>query len=142
MKGIRMTLVALVALAMGAFAASAQAKDKVDVCKHGCDYRTIQDAVDDTGKKAVINVEPGTYREGVVVEGSKHDGITIQGTSKDASDVVLQGKRAKDPNGPAGQQRHRDAQGRRRRAFSTSPPRTTSPTASTSSTATDTWQRT
>ncbi len=99
MKGIRMALVALVALGMSAFVATAQAKDKVDVCKHGCDYRTIQDAVDDTGKKAVIKVKPGTYREGVVVRGSKHDGITIKGTSKDASDVVLQGKRAKDPNG-------------------------------------------
>ena len=99
MKGIRMTVTALVALGMGTFVATAEAKDNVDVCKHGCDFRTIQDAVDATGKKAVINVEPGTYREGVVIEGKKHDGITIQGTSKDAGDVVLQGKRAKDPNG-------------------------------------------
>lgn len=103
MKGIRTAITVLVALAMGAFVATAQAKDKVDVCKHGCDYRTIQDAVDDTGKKAVINVEPGTYREGVVVEGSEHDGITIQGTEKDPSRTVLQGKRAKGPDGQPAQ---------------------------------------
>jgi hypothetical protein len=95
-----------ITVALGALAAalliapaSAAAKESVDVCKHGCDFRTIQDAVDHTGKKAVINVEPGSYREGVVVEGSKHDGITIQGTDKDAKKTVLQGKKAKDPNG-------------------------------------------
>ena len=83
--------------------AAADAKDKVSVCKHGCDYRTIQDAVDHTGKKAVINVEPGTYREAVVVEGSKHDGVTIQGTDKNAKKTVLDGKRAKTSDGQPAQ---------------------------------------
>ncbi len=83
--------------------AAADAKEKVDVCKHGCDYRTIQDAVDHTGKKAVIKVEPGTYREGVLVQGSKHDGVTIQGTNKNAKKTVLEGKRAKGPDGQPAQ---------------------------------------
>src|SRR4029077_14221614 len=74
-----------------------------DVCKHGCDYRTIQDAVDKTGKIPVINVKPGTYREGVLIEGSKHDGITIQGTNKNAKKTVLEGERAKAPDGQPAQ---------------------------------------
>ena len=73
--------------------------ETVEVCKHGCDFRTIQDAVDHTGKKAVINVHPGKYREGVVFSGHKHDGVTIQGTKKNPKKVVLQGKHAKDPEG-------------------------------------------
>jgi len=91
-----LALIALVALAP---AASAKKAQTVEVCKHGCEYRTIQDAVDHTGKNAVINVKPGTYREGVIVEGKKHDGVTIQGTKKNAKKVVLQGKNAKDPDG-------------------------------------------
>ena len=80
-------IVACAALTVGILMApaAADAKDKVSVCKHGCDYRTIQDAVDHTGKKAVINVEPGTYKEGVLIEGSKHDGVTIQGNGHGTS---------------------------------------------------------
>ena len=99
--GVRTALFALVAAAVLVPAGTAMAKKPppIEVCKHGCDFRTIQDAVDHSGKKAVINVHKGTYREGVLVEGSKHDGLTIQGTEEDASKVVLQGKNAKDPNG-------------------------------------------
>ncbi len=93
---ITLALVAMLAIVP---AATAKKSETVDVCKHGCDYRTIQDAVDGTGKKAVINVHPGKYREGVLVSGHKHDGLTIQGTKKNAKKVVLQGKRAKDPEG-------------------------------------------
>jgi hypothetical protein len=94
---------ALAAAILMAPAAADAKKKSVDVCKHGCDYRTIQDAVDHTGKNAVINVEPGTYREGVLVEGSKHDGITIQGTDKNPKKTVLNGDRAKGPDGQPAQ---------------------------------------
>ena len=80
-------------------AASAKKKEKVEVCKHGCDYRTIQDAVDATGKNAVINVHPGKYKEGVRIVGKKHNGLTIQGTGKNPKKVILEGKNAKDPEG-------------------------------------------
>ena len=93
-----LALVAALALVPGMAIAKKKAQT-VDVCKHGCDYSTIQKAVDKTGKKAVINVHPGTYREGVVFSGHKHDGVTIQGTKKNPKKVVLQGKRAKDPEG-------------------------------------------
>ena len=98
---IRIGLLALVA-ALVAVPASAMAKPKnktVEVCKHGCKYRTIQDAVDHTGKNATINVHPGKYKEGVLVSGAKHDGLTIQGTKKNAKKVILEGKNAKAPDG-------------------------------------------
>ena len=96
----RAALLALFALFV-AVPATALAKkgETVEVCKHGCDYRTIQDAVDATGKNATINVQPGKYREGVRVTGSKHDGLTIQGTKKNPKKVILEGKNAKDPDG-------------------------------------------
>ncbi len=96
----------LVVFAAAAFlvpAGTAFAKkgETLEVCKHGCEFRTIQDAVDHSGKKATINVHPGTYREGVIVRGHKHDGLTIQGTKKNAKKVVLQGKKAKVAGQPA-----------------------------------------
>ncbi len=86
--------VALIAVFATALPSAAMAKkaETVEVCKHGCDFRTIQDAVDGTGKNATINVHPGTYKEGVFVSGKKHDGLTIQGTKKNAKKVVLEGK--------------------------------------------------
>ena len=51
-------------------AALAKKKPKtLDVCKHGCKYRTIQEAVDDDrARTTTIKVKPGKYIEGVVVE--------------------------------------------------------------------------
>jgi hypothetical protein len=96
-------VVAVAAAAMLVSAGSAFAKkgETLEVCKHGCDHRTIQDAVDDSGKKATINVHPGTYREGVIVRGHRHDRLTIQGTKKNAKKVVLQGKNARVEGQPA-----------------------------------------
>jgi hypothetical protein len=85
-----LALIAVFAVLPGA--ALAKKKETVEVCKHGCDFRTIQDAVDATGKKATINVHPGTYKEDVLVSGKKHDGLTIQGTKKNPKKVVLEGK--------------------------------------------------
>jgi hypothetical protein len=89
---------AMAALPGGASAAKSKG-DKVVVCKHGCDYRTIQDAVDHTGKNATIDVKPGKYVEGVIVKGHKHDGLTIKGTKKNAKKVILEGKNAHDDQG-------------------------------------------
>ena len=99
----------------------------------------------------MINVEPGTYKEGVLIEGSKHDGITIQGTKKNAKKTVLEGKKRQGPGRPAGPGRAQTSRASTAPACSTSPSRTTSPTASTSSAptsartrarATATWRRT
>ncbi len=93
-----------------------QAKTKVfEVCKHGCHYRTIQKAVDAAGSfkfkkanaktKAIVEVKPGKYVEGVVVDGTlkkkEFDGLTIQGSKKDRRKIVLEGRNAKGELGAA-----------------------------------------
>jgi hypothetical protein len=71
------------------------------VCKHGCRYTTIQSAVNASGKGATIQIKPGTYSEGVLVQGHKHDGLTIQGVGKTPSDVYLNGTKARVQGNPA-----------------------------------------
>jgi hypothetical protein len=71
------------------------------VCKHGCRYTTIQGAVNASGKGATIEIKPGTYSEGVVVQGHQHDGLTIEGIGKTPSDVYLNGTNARVQNNPA-----------------------------------------
>ena len=77
-----------------------------DVCKHGCKYRTVQKGADAAGvwqkkskRKATVRVKPGTYVEGVFLDGRNpkydYDGLTIMGTSKNAKDVILEGENAK-----------------------------------------------
>jgi hypothetical protein len=77
--------------------AQAAKKKTFLVCKRGCRYRTIQAAVNKVkkGKRSVIKVKPGTYKEGVIVRGHKYDKLTIRGTKKNAKKVKLQGKNAK-----------------------------------------------
>jgi hypothetical protein len=86
-------------------------KDKaLVVCKHGCKYKTIQKAVDKAKKNGTINVLPGKYVEGVIVNGHKYDGLTIQGMKQKKNgkfkkakpkQVILEGKNAKSPDGLA-----------------------------------------
>jgi hypothetical protein len=71
------------------------------VCKHGCRYTTIQSAVNASGKGATIQIKPGTYSEGVLVQGHKHDGLTIEGVGKTPADVYLNGTNARVQNNPA-----------------------------------------
>ncbi len=71
------------------------------VCKHGCRYTTIQSAVNASGKGATVQVKPGTYSEGVLVQGHKHDGLTIEGVGKTPSSVYLNGTNARVQGNPA-----------------------------------------
>ncbi len=87
------------AIATGTASAAKSKSNPLIVCKHGCKYRTIQSAVNKSGKNATIKVKPGRYVEGVLVEGHKHDGLQIIGTGKNAGAVVLDGKNAKTANG-------------------------------------------
>ncbi len=73
----------------------------VVVCKHGCRYNTIQKAVNASGPNATINVKPGKYVEGVIVQGHRHDGLHIIGAGKKPSAVLIEGKNAKGPGGAA-----------------------------------------
>ena len=71
------------------------------MCKHGCRYNTIQKAVNASGANATINVKPGKYVEGVIVQGHRHDGLHIIGVGKKPSAVLIEGKNAKGPGGAA-----------------------------------------
>ncbi|HRV59196.1 MAG: hypothetical protein KDB54_03835 [Solirubrobacterales bacterium] len=83
-----------------------------DVCKHGCKYRTVQKGADAAGtwqektkRKATVRVQPGTYVEGVFLDGRNpnynYNGLTIMGVTskkKPASNpkgVILEGENAK-----------------------------------------------
>ncbi|MGZ4226409.1 MAG: hypothetical protein ACXVHB_15530 [Solirubrobacteraceae bacterium] len=92
-----------VALAFAAPVAQAKkaAPKVLTVCKHGCVYTTIQKAVNASGRKATIKVKPGRYVEGVIVSGHKHDGLRIIGLGKKPSAVLLEGRHARGPGGPA-----------------------------------------
>jgi hypothetical protein len=71
------------------------------VCQHGCTYPTIQSAVNASGANATIDVDPGTYVEGVTVSGHGHDGLHIIGMGQTPSDTILEGTNAKGPGGIA-----------------------------------------
>jgi hypothetical protein len=103
MRSFRGKAAAIAVVVTGALAlapaATAKPANPLVVCTHGCQYRTIQDAVDDSGKNATIEVEPGKYKEGVVVKGHRHDGLTIRGTDKNPRKVILEGKHAHTADG-------------------------------------------
>ena len=75
-------------------------KDKaLVVCQRGCEYRTIQKAVNKAKKNDTIKVKPGKYVEGVQVFGKKYNGLTIKGTGKKPSKTILDGTNAQLPGG-------------------------------------------
>jgi hypothetical protein len=83
-----------------------------DVCKNGCKYRTVQAGANaagkwqkNTGRKATVRVQPGTYVEGVLLHGKDtrfdFDNLTIMGVKankdplQNARKVILEGENAK-----------------------------------------------
>ncbi len=89
-------LVGAIACASALFATSASAKT-LTVCKHGCQFRTVQSAVNKVskGEGTKIKIEPGSYKEGVRVVGHKYDGLKFVGDPKSPKQVVMNGKHAK-----------------------------------------------
>src|SRR3954471_17942097 len=59
------------------------------VCKKGCDFTTIQKAVDKAKAGDTIRVKNGTYREAVKINGSKKRYLKLVGNAKDPSKVLL-----------------------------------------------------
>jgi hypothetical protein len=96
--------VAMLTLAVAVFAAPASAKgrDVFKVCKHGCRYDSVQKAVDKVkkGKDSIVEIQPGTYHEGVILGGHKYDKLVITGT-KSPKKTVLDGKNARIQGQPA-----------------------------------------
>jgi pectin methylesterase-like acyl-CoA thioesterase len=68
------------------------------VCKRGCDFRNIQDAVDKAKAGDKVSIENGTYREAVKVSGAKKAYLRIVGNRKNPRKVILDG-RGKAQNG-------------------------------------------
>jgi hypothetical protein len=73
------------------FAATGAAARTLQVCHH-CHYKSIQDAVDASGKRDTVAVQPGTYREGVIVQGHRHDRLRLTGDPTTPVRVKLIGK--------------------------------------------------
>jgi hypothetical protein len=102
-RSLAVTVASAVACACGpALARAKQSSAKtLTVCKHGCRYTTIQAAVNASGCNATINVKPGKYIEGVIVQGHRHDGLRIVGVGKKPTSVLIEGKNAHGPEGAA-----------------------------------------
>ena len=86
----RLPLVAAFACAAIALVGTTAAQAKTfTACKSGCKYKTIQKAVDASGKGDTVAVKPGTYKEGVIVSGHRHDKLTIKGSPNDPKKTKL-----------------------------------------------------
>jgi hypothetical protein len=81
----------VLAAIIGAAATTAQA-ETFTACKSGCQFNTIQKAVDASGKGDTVAVKPGTYNEGVLVEGHKHDKLTLKGSPSNPNKTKLVNK--------------------------------------------------
>jgi parallel beta-helix repeat protein len=81
--------VALVGLAAGTMAllGSAQAGKTIAVGPSGCDFTTIQAAIDAAPNGSVIQVQAGSYKENLTIR--NRDGLTLQGAGPDK--VTLDG---------------------------------------------------
>jgi hypothetical protein len=93
MRSRRLPLVTAFACAAIALAGTTAAQAKTfAACKSGCRYNTIQKAVDASGKGDTVAVKPGTYNEGVIVEGHTHDKLTIKGSPSGPNKTKLVNK--------------------------------------------------
>lgn len=91
-RSLSLLSLAVGSLLIGVISAPAvQADDSPTVCATGCDYSTIQSAVDDAVSGAIIEVGAGTYRERLTIEkslsliGIGHSGD--QGAGRDAPTI-------------------------------------------------------
>jgi Right handed beta helix region len=62
------------------------------VCKKGCKYRKIQDAIDAAGKGTTIRVGKGTYKEGLKILSPTKDRVRLIGDPKNPENVKLEGR--------------------------------------------------
>jgi len=86
-KGMRWKLVSALILTVAISFTAAEATT-ITVGAEGCDYVSIQQAVEEANPGDTINVQSGTYRENVVVEKA----LILRGTDSGAGKPVIDGK--------------------------------------------------
>lgn len=86
-KGMRWILVSALILTVAVFFTAAEAAT-ITVGAEGCDYVSIQRAVEEANPGDMISVQSGTYRENVVVEKS----LILRGTDSGSGNPVVDGK--------------------------------------------------
>ena len=86
-SGMRWRLLSALILTAALFIAAAQAAT-ITVGPEGCDYASIQRAVEEANPGDTISVQSGTYRENLVVDKS----IVLRGTDSGSGKPVLDGK--------------------------------------------------
>jgi hypothetical protein len=62
------------------------------VCKKGCQFKSIQKAINAAGKGTTIRVGKGTYKEGLKIERPAKDRVKLIGDPRKPGNVVLLGK--------------------------------------------------
>ena len=70
------------------------------VCKKGCQFKKIQQAIDRAGKGTTIRVGEGVYKEGLKIQSSRKDRIRLIGDPRRPAEVILEGRGVR---GSAGQ---------------------------------------
>jgi hypothetical protein len=70
------------------------------VCKKGCRYKKIQQAIDAAGKGTTVRVGRGVYKEGLKIQSPKKDKLRLIGDPKNRGRVILEGRGVR---GSAGQ---------------------------------------
>jgi hypothetical protein len=70
------------------------------VCKRAkrCDFTSIQRAIDAADAGDTIRIRPGTYREGVAIDGRRKSYLKLIGSPRSPGRVVLEGRRARGSN--------------------------------------------
>ena len=97
---VLVVVMALLGLAAGTsgLLGSAQAGKTITVGPSGCDFTTIQAAIDAAPNGSIIQVQTGSYKENLTIR--NRDGLTLQGAGADK--VTLDGNGSQQKDAPPG----------------------------------------
>jgi nitrous oxidase accessory protein NosD len=83
-------LVGIVGLALSLGSAAAQSAKTITVCAEGCDFVSIQAAIDAAEPGYTVAVQPGIYQESLIIPVEK--ALTLRGAGRDATILVGDGQ--------------------------------------------------
>ena len=94
--GLMALTLAIVGLGLAGGPAELAAQRTLTVCARGCDFTTIQDAIDAAQPGDVIEVKAGTYRETLTIKnkrdltlrGEGRDRVTLDGRAQEQEEIV------------------------------------------------------